>query len=58
MKRLLFSALMGVLALFIVLVTSSFTGVLVPISASSIVVSAVMGIAGVITLIIVDMVFF
>ncbi len=58
MRRLLFSALMGVLALFVVLFTSSFTGVIVPISATSLVISAVLGIAGVITLIIVDLLFF
>ncbi len=54
MKRLFIWALMGLFALFLVYITSSLTGVSVPFGTGSIIVSAVMGICGVIALLIIQ----
>ena len=54
MRRFLTSAVMGVLSMVVVNLTTVFTGVMIPISGLSLTVSAVLGIPGVAAMLVIN----
>ena len=54
MRRFLTSAVMGMLSMIAVNLTTAFTGVMLPISGLSVIVSAVLGIPGVAAMLVIN----